>query len=289
MKWFVLLVILTFSYRTLPYEEKNYFEITVLDIGQGDSILFKTHDNKNILIDTGKDDSIVEKLDEELFPRKIIDILIITHYYTDHFGRLIEILKYYELKTLILPPDYKSNKTTSDLKAELNKRNIRLLVPTAGAEIRLDKFSTIEFTWPLTLEQYFTLPSNDSSISFVINIGEFNAFFAGDLSSMYEEEIKEEIGNIDLLKVSHHGSKTSTSDEFLNHVLPEVSLISAGRDNAYGHPAKEIVENIREVDSEILQTNLDGDITIQVYPDTYHIFTEREGLKYQNRIENNRI
>jgi competence protein ComEC len=289
MKWFVLFVLLTFGYRTIPYEVKDYFEITVLDVGQGDSILFETHDNKKILVDTGKDPNIIEKLDKELFPRKIIDIMIITHYDTDHFGQLDEILKYYELKTLILPPDYKSNKTTDSLKADLNKRNIKLLVPTADAEIQLDQYSSIEFVWPLTLSQYFTLPSNDSSISFILNIGEFNAFFAGDLSSEYEEIIEDEIGDLDILKVSHHGSKTSTSDNFLSTILPEVSLISAGRDNSYGHPAKDILDNLIEIESEILQTNLDGDITIQVYPDTYHIFTEREGLKYQNRIENNRI
>jgi competence protein ComEC len=287
MKYLLVALIVSLTIDIFGYKVNPYFEITMIDIGQGDSTLIKTTDNRNILIDTGKDQSVIKELDSLLYPRKVLDLVIITHFDTDHFGKLAEILKYYEIKTLIIPPDYKMNKSTHLLRASLNNKGTRILVPTDEAKINITSEIYLDFIWPDNLQEYFSLPSNDSSISFVLNVGEFNAYFGGDISSEYEDKLIEEIGNVDVLKVSHHGSTTSTSEVLLENIRPEVALISSGKDNSYGHPAPSILQNLEEIGAEIFRTDLQGNITIRVLPDTYQIFTEYEGLKYQNRIENN--
>lgn len=284
MKWLLILIVVSLSYKLSTYAPGEFLEMTVINVGQGDATLIKTMDNKSILVDTGNKDVIVPELDKLLFPRKIIDLMIITHYDSDHFGQLDEILKVYDIKTLILPPDYKKNYSTKTLKSILNNKNIALLTPEIGSSIQLNQTTKLDFIWPNS-NQYNKISSNDSSISFVLNSGRFKSFFGGDISSPFEDKLAATIGDIDVLKVSHHGSSTSTSRYLIENIKPEVSLISAGKDNSYGHPSHTILEILTYFRSKILRTDVDGNLRIRVFPEHYEIETQYEGVKYQNRIE----
>lgn len=284
MKWLLILIVFSLSYKFSTYSLSEYLEITVLNVDQGDATLIKTMDNKNILIDTGNKDVVVQELDTLLFPRKVIDLMIITHFDSDHFGQLDEILKVYDIKTLILPPDYKKNYSTKTLKSILNNKNVMILTPELGSSIQVDKTTKLDFIWP-NVAQYNKISSNDSSISFVLNPGSFKSFFGGDISTIFEDKLTNAIGDIDVLKVSHHGSNTSTSRYLLENIKPEVSLISAGKNNSYGHPSAIVLENLKHFGSEILRTDLHGNLRIRVFQEHYEIETQYEGVKYQNRIE----
>ncbi len=272
----VILVIVALTIQLFGYQQQEHFQITFFDIGQGDSILFKTHDNKNVLIDTGKNSSLMTQLDNVTYPRKVIDLLIITHFDSDHYGELLDLLNYYQVKKLILPVDNKESRTIDSLKLKLIELGTLVLTPTAGAKIDLGNDSSIEFIWPKSLNQFYSLTSNDASLSFVLKVGHFKALFAGDLSSKYEDLLVEDIGDVDLLKVSHHGSRYSTSYEFISKIKPEISVISVGENNSYGHPAEIVTKNLESYGpNTVLDTAKSGQITLQVFASSYMVFVSK--------------
>ncbi len=268
----LILLIVSLSFSFLSYSPVQNFEISFLNIGQGDSTVIRTFDNKIVLIDTGNSTSLLDELDLILYPRKIIDLLIISHFDSDHYGEILNLIKYYEIKQIILPPLNKESKSLENLKVAISENNIKNLTPLSGAKIMIDNYSSIEFIWPLNLEQFFEISSNDASISFVLTVNQFKAFFGGDLSSYYENKLSNVIGDVDLLKVSHHGSRYSTSKEFVETLNPEVSIISSGKNNSYGHPSNDVLSILNN--SKVLRTDEFGTIKVSIGKQSYSIFSE---------------
>ncbi len=153
----IILIVVALTLHLFGYQQQPYFQITFFDIGQGDSALFKTHDNKNILVDTGNNSSLMEQLDAVTYPRKVIDLLIVTHFDSDHYGELLELFDYYEIKTLVLPMHNKDSRTIDSLKFKLAELGTLVLTPTAGAKIDLGNDSSIEFIWPKNLNHFLSL------------------------------------------------------------------------------------------------------------------------------------
>ena len=221
-----------------------------IDVGQGDSSLIR-YKNKNILIDTGGSYNKELYKDSISFFKSIgvkkIDYLILTHGDFDHMGEAINLVNNFKVEKVIF-----NCGPYNDLEKDLIKEKI-----SYGTCIN-------------ELEEFYFLQTkiydneNDNSNVIYLELNNYKILFMGDASYKKELDILNEynISDIDILKVGHHGSKTSSSKEFINEVNPKYSVISVGKNNRYGHPNKEVLENLKY--SKIYRTDQDGSIMFKL-------------------------
>ena len=254
---YILFVILLFHFF-LPYF-KNDTLIHFTDVGQGDSTLIHQNNN-NILIDTGgiRNNEIFFNTTfpflKSLGIAKI-NTLIITHGDYDHMGEAINLVNNFKVEKVIFNCG-EFNNLESELIKLLDKKKIKYY--SCIKELNIDK-NKLYF---LQTKEYDN--ENDNSNVIYTELNEYKFMFMGDASSTTEKEIlnKYNLPNIDVLKVGHHGSKTSSSNEFINEINPKYSIISVGKNNRYGHPNKEVLNNLK--DSKIYRTDKDGSIMFKI-------------------------
>jgi competence protein ComEC len=241
----------------------SQLEIYILDIGQGDAILIKTPENNLILVDGGKDKFILNELGKVLpYWANSIDVIIATHPDLDHIGGLYEVAEDYNVDTFFINRVHKDSETFSNLKIEASKKDNYQINYLNDFEIDNLKFDII---WPEDLTTLSSLENiNDTSISFKLSYNNFTFLSMGDLNDEFELKALQncECEDIDVLKVSHHGSKTSTPQELLDTINPKISVIAVGMNNSYGHPHKGVVDRIEKNNSFIYRTDRDGRIKI---------------------------
>lgn len=277
----ILLSILLFSLQMGSNRFNPYGEVTMIDVGQGDSILIKLPFRKGtILIDTGGTMQYsVEEWRKRANPFEVgkdvvvpylkgkgvtrIDKLILTHGDIDHIGGSISILNELKVKQILIPSVIDPSETELDIIKIATKKGIPVIKVAAGDHWNIDDF---EF-FILSPEKNFTGDRNSGSIAFVSNLGGRNWFFGGDLDQEGEEKIIKKYPHltIDVLKAGHHGSKTSSADLFIHQVKPKAVLISAGEKNRFGHPHQEVLERLKKVNATIYRTDLQGAITYRFY------------------------
>ncbi len=248
------------------YTESQRKELTVafLDIGQGDSIFIETPNGNQILIDAGPNARVLSELGKVMpWYDKTIDMIIATHPDQDHIGGFVEVLKRYKIE-YELEPGVKSETQTSKVIHELIKKDsVKTYVARKGMKIELDDGVVITILYPDT--DAYDMKTNDASIVARLTYGETEVMLTGDAPIKSEKEIlayKENIQS-DILKVGHHGSKTSTSMEFVKAVNPTYAVISSGRGNRYGHPNQETLDVLAQFPVEVLRTDQMGAIVIK--------------------------
>lgn len=237
---FVLFAVITgigFYYRQ---EEVHGLRLYMLDVGQGDSILVISPDNKKLLIDTGKGDAAARELRASLgFFDYYIDYILITHPDNDHAGGLSAVQSSFVIGNLI--------ETASD-----------------NSDFYLGCCVLIDFVWPESVPGFAPkdLTTNANSIAFFITYNDFSGFFGGDLPSEEEDYIAGKyLRDIDLLKISHHGSSTSTSEYLLSILKPEIALISVGANNSYHHPHQSVLNSLQEKGIRIYRSDELGTVS----------------------------
>lgn len=242
------------------------FHMYFLNIGQGDSTLIKTPENHQILIDGGPKNYVLQQLDQVMpFFDKNIDLVVITHPHADHIDGLVEVLKRYEVNAILMTGvDYKSPSYDEFLKIVATK-NIQTYIAKNDDDFR---FGTVTFDviYPnkSILGKRFINLNNSSIVAKVLYAGK-TILMTGDMA--FEEEaalIKTGLNlKADILKVGHHGSKTSTSQEFLKLVKPEIAIIQSGKGNSFGHPSKESLDRLKAAGAQqIYRNDIDGRIEI---------------------------
>ena len=256
---YMLLILLTFHYVYPDLKKETY--INYIDVGQGDSILIHK-DNINILIDTGGSLTNSGNISKNiLLPIlkskgiKKIDYLIITHGDADHMGEANYLLQKYKIKNVIFNcGDF--NKLERKLIKELYKKKIKYY--SCINELNIEN---IELLF-LNTRDYEN--ENDNSNVIYTNINNYKFLFMGDAGVEVEKDLIEKynLQDIDVLKIGHHGSKTSSDKNFIYEVNPEYSIISVGKNNLYGHPNKNVLSNLK--DSKIYRTDLDGSIMFKI-------------------------
>ena len=244
----------------IPYlNYSTYMEI--LDVGQGDSILIHSS-NKVILMDTGgKDNSNGVIFFNTINPGlkslgiKKIDYLILSHGDSDHMGEAINLVNNFKVDKVIFNCG-SYNYLEKELIKDLEKKKIKYYSCINELNINKNKF------YFLQTKEYDN--ENDNSNVIYTELNGYKFMFMGDASIYTEQEILNEynLSNIDVLKVGHHGSKTSSSKEFIDVINPMYSIISVGEDNKYGHPNKEVLENLNN--SKIYRTDQDGSIMFKI-------------------------
>ncbi len=261
----ILSIILMFHININKFIKDNY--VITIDVKQGDSSLLYL-DDKTILIDTGGlyNQIVVEKTIIMLksFGINKIDYLIITHGDYDHMGDSIYLANNFKIDKVILNND-DYNELEKELIKVLDKKKIKYL--KGLQEIKLDNYK-LEF---LNTSEYDN--ENDNSNVIYLNYNDYKFLFMGDAGIDKEKDIlkKYALKDIDILKVGHHGSNTSSSKIFINNIKPKYAIISVGKNNRYGHPKSSVLGTLSN--SKIYRTDLDGSIVIRFNKNGYKIRT----------------
>ena len=261
--------------KCIPY---NGLEINMVDVGQGDCTFITTNTGKRILIDGGGSENI-DVGEQTLLPFLLskgilkIDYVMISHFDTDHCGGLFTILNNLKVKNVLISKQGEDSKNFQKFLDIIKKKKINLIVVQTGDLIKIDKYTNIEILFPMKdLIREKTL-NNNSIVARLcwknIKDKEFSILFTGDIEKIAEEKIVKEYSNTnvlrsDILKAPHHGSKSSSTEEFLNKVSPKYILIGVGKNNTFGHPSSNVIERYRIKKSKIFRTDLDGEIIIKI-------------------------
>lgn len=260
-----LLLLLLFLHQLLPYTKDT--KITILDVGQGDSIVIQSKQNQgSILIDTGGMMPFSQKTDPLFAKNRIIpylksqgikkiDALVLTHGDFDHMGEAINLVNNFKVDKVIFNCG-EFNDLEQELIKVLDKKKIKYY--SCIKELNIDE-NKLYF---LQTKEYDN--ENDNSNVIYTELNGYKFIFMGDASSTTEKEIlsKYNLPDIDVIKVGHHGSRTSSGEEFINEINPKYSIISVGKNNRFGHPNKEVLDNLS--DSKIYRTDEVGSIMFKI-------------------------
>ena len=252
-------------------------EVNFLDVGQGDAIFIKTPKGHQILIDGGPTSIILEKLGNEMpFWDRTIDLVILTHPEKDHLQGLLEVLKRYKVENILWTGVVRDTAEYQEwqrlIQEEENKEGASIEIAKAGQKIcprscsgSYPEQARFDILYPFeALEGQNFKNSNNTSIILRLSFGNNSFLFTGDAQKSVEKELLEKGIDIDsdVLKVGHHGSKTSSGDDFVAEVSPEIAVISVGKDNRYGHPRQEVLDTFKKYGINVLRTDQQGDIKI---------------------------
>lgn len=241
--------------------EYSGMSVTYLNVGQGDSELIQVN-GINMLIDAGTNAG-ANNLVKDLKNRgiKTIDIAIATHPHEDHIGGMDEVLENFDVKSFYAPKVAHTTKTYENMLKAVKNEGLKIQQIKEGTKIDLGKDTEVQVYSPVK-SQYEEL--NNYSPVMKISYGQNSFMFTGDAESLVEKEILNENKDLkaDVLKLGHHGSHSSTSEEFLKAVNPSIAVVSCAKDNKYGHPHKETMSNLKKAGITVYETFRDGDITI---------------------------
>lgn len=243
---FLIMLLLTRIVRIINPTLKIYF----IDVGQGDSTLIVTPKNKKILIDGGEGKTNV--LFQYLLDRRInkIDYIIFSHFDSDHCNGLIEIIEKMRVENIVMSKQSKESEEYKKILEIIKQKNIKVSSVKAEDKIIIEKNLYIKILNPAEKFEFQDL--NNNAIVAKLVYKNFSMLFTGDiekaeenLAKKYKNELKSTI-----LKVAHHGSKTSTSEEFLKYVEPQIALIGVGENNKFGHPNQITIEKLKNIRSQ---------------------------------------
>lgn len=263
----IVLILINFIIYIFPQKLRIFF----IDVGQGDSTLIITPDKKTVLIDGGGSDSfdVGEKvLLPYLLDRRIlkIDYVLISHFDTDHCGGILTIMEKVKVKNIIISEQAEHSENYERFKKLMIHKRIRLIEVKKGDKIKIGRYSEFKILFP-TSRLLSENPLNNNSIVAQFNYNNFKMLFTGDIEKLAEQQIlKTEKAEIraDILKVAHHGSKTSSIPEFIKAVRPKIALIGVGKNNTFGHPNQQTIKNLENIKCRIYRTDLQGEIIIKI-------------------------
>ena len=259
----ILAWIAVYDFSQLPFLKVIFF-----DVGQGDAGFIETPQRHQILIDGGPGSVILEKLGKSMpFYDRTIDLIILTHPEFDHLSGFNEVLKKYKVSNILWTGIVRDTAEYKEWEKLIEEEKTEIFIAKAGQKILWESETNnyMEVLYPFeNLEGKVFEDSNNTSIISKLVFGKNSFLFTGDAYKNVEGELinkKAEIDS-DVLKVSHHGSKTSSSEEFIKSVSPQIAVISAGIGNKYGHPHQEVLELLEKYGIRVLRTDEDGDIKI---------------------------
>lgn len=247
----------------------GYLCVHFLDVGQGDATLIESPSGVQVLIDGGPDSNVLRELSGAMgFFDREIDMVIATHPDLDHIGGLIDVLERYRVDTIVLTEN-KSDTTVSDMfDTYVDDESAQIIYARKGQvfDLGLGKAGTATLAVLFPDRDPSEFESNTASVIARLSYGDTDFIFTGDAPATVEEYLVEAYGSglqSEVLKVGHHGSRTSTDEDFLTAVAPQYAIISAGKDNRYGHPHIEVTDMLFNHHAETKSTAETGTITIE--------------------------
>lgn len=248
----------TSTVRTAPTDGKE-LTVSYLDVGQGDATLISKGDF-HMLIDAGnnqKGEAVVHALQKQKVTK--LDILVGTHPDSDHIGGVDDVLSVIPAELVYMPQEKKQTKTYQDVRRVLEETGKKAQMPEIGREYTYEGNVRLRFLSPSRKHS----DSNDNSLVVQLAYGKNRFLFMGDAEEVVEEELLQKGVDLecDVLKLGHHGSDTATGERFLQKVNPVYGIISAGKNNPYGHPHAQVLARLEEEDVQVYRTDTMGTIT----------------------------
>lgn len=244
----------------------NKLTFAMFDVGQGDAIYIESPTGTQILFDTGPRGTIMRELPKVMpILDRSIDAIIITNPDSDHMAGFLDVLKIYKVGAVFEPGTTNDSSTYKNLHNEIDKKKIPHLYAKKGMKLDLGGGAVVEIIFPD--RDVSDWERNDGSVIAKLTYGGNTFMLTGDATSKTEKLVLEnnskEFLDVDFLKVGHHGSRTSTSYDFVKTLTPEYALISDGKGNSYGHPHEEVLDVLNEFNAKVLRTDTLGTIVFK--------------------------
>lgn len=281
----LMCMILLYGYN--PHSFARNGSVQFLDVGQGDAMLIQTPERKVIMIDGGGTFRFQREGEEWRMRRdpyeigknllvpllkkrgiKQIDYLIVTHADIDHFGGLQAVIDNLPVGIMFINGTLKDSDAYDAFLHKALQKNIPIAIASEGQQLQVDAHTSLSFLYPLATDRIATVPhQNASTIVSLLQMHGFRFLFTGDIELMEEREMlvrMAEVERVDLMKVAHHGSRTSTSEQWLARWQPQLAVISVGRFNTYGHPHPTVIDRLDQQRILTYRTDVHGEIQIEV-------------------------
>lgn len=247
-------------------DSHKVFTFAMLDVGQGDALFIESPTGTQILIDGGPPKKILSQLSRVMSPfDRTIDALIITNPDQDHIAGFLDVLKTYKVDKIFEPGTLTDSKIYQNIKDEIKNKNITDILAKKGMRLHLGAGVFMDILFPD--RDVSAWATNDGSVVARLSYGDTSLMLTGDATIKTEKIVLKEDGETQIkstvLKVGHHGSRTSTSREFVESVSPMYALISDGKNNKYGHPHQETLDNLSSFSAKILRTDILGTIVMK--------------------------
>lgn len=264
-------VVLIFNSSLISKKLRIYF----VDVGQGDCTFIVTPKNKTILIDGGGSEFSEFDVGKSILVPYIldrgytkIDYVITSHFDSDHVGGILSLMKELKVKNVIVSKQGEDSKNYQEFLKLVDKNNTNLVIVEKGDKIKIEDNIYFYILWPKKEQIQENILNNNSIVAKLV-YNEFSVLFTGDIEELAEKEILEEykmknILNATILKVGHHGSKTSSIQGFIDAVKPNIALIGVGKDNNFGHPNNEVLKRLEKLGANSYRTDKNGEISISV-------------------------
>lgn len=270
----IFILVLVLFVNLIPKNLKIYF----VDVGQGDCTFIVTPENKTILIDGGGSESTSFDIGKRtLIPFILdkgytkIDYIIISHFDQDHVGGILTVMEELKVGRIIISKQGEDSENYNKFKEIVRKKKIKVLVIEERDKVQIEKNLCIDFLWPNNEKFIQENILNNNSIVCKLVYKNFSILFTGDIEEIAEKQILNDyknntnILNSTILKVGHHGSKTSSVQEFIKAVKPQIALIGVGENNKFGHPSDEVLERLKSFGAKIYRTDKMGEIALKIY------------------------
>ena len=242
-------------YATIGLNDE--LRVSFIDVGQGDSEFIELPNGETMLIDAGTNETGKNVVDYiKSLGYTSINYVVGTHPHEDHIGGLDDVIKTFDIGSIYMPKVTADTKTFEDVLDAAESKNLMINTAKSGVSIMDTEDLSVKFLAP-TLDSYEN--TNDYSAVVKVVYGDTSYLFTGDAEEFSENLITDDV-NVDVLKVGHHGSSTSTSTEFLKKVSPSSAVISCGKGNSYGHPHSETLQKLADMGTAVYRTDELGTI-----------------------------
>ncbi len=269
LHWYILGLLFVATilvwYAVAAEDRGGKLTVAFLDVGQGDAIFIESPAGNQIMIDGGPPGSVLRPLGRVMpFYDRTIDMLIVSNPDKDHFGGFLDILRAYKVGAMLEPGTVGASAEYKTLEELTPKEPAPRILAVRGEKLHLGGGATLEILFP---DRDVSLVStNDGSIVARLSYGNTSVLFTGDSPQSIEHYLVSLDGarlKSDVLKVGHHGSRTSTSVDLVGVVAPSMAIISDGKGNSYGHPHRETLETLAQFQVPVHRTDLEGTIILQ--------------------------
>lgn len=275
---FVLLTLCScnISFDNVITTPKGTLAVHFLDIGQGDSIFIELPNSQTMLVDAGENyygEGIINYIYDCGY--KKLDYLVATHPHSDHIGSMSYIVRHMDIDAVYMPKVSTTTKTYENLLDSISNKGLKIKTVMAGTRILDIDELEIDILAPVEI---YEDDLNNCSVILKITYKDRSFLLTGDAEKKEFEDVYLDM-SADVLKVAHHGSSTSTTEEILEKIKPEIAVISLGEDNEYGHPHKSTLKLLNNIDCDIYRTDEDKTVKISTDGENLEVETDRPSIE----------